>query len=432
MDPWSSDPIAHTVASASHCEYRRIVPTVSDSTEDLETPRARGGTHDCVSLSDSRAAGVVQRVPQSRPSDKGLACSIDERTGDGESGLDLFLRNPFPTEEWSYWIGDRLLGVGYVDVLAEGLSAIYFFHDPREHKRSLGTLNILHMIDAAGRRGLSHVYLAPYVKGCRSWNTRLGSGRTRCSQPRLGGVHRVAPSRIWDAVQESGAASHVRAVAGRWQDFQRDVRGVESRTGSTHLPERVRQRAKTTRRAQGNGHRSGRWEGSDDGPFTGTRAPIRFNTTLNCRVLSGLTSFEVTFGTWTAPSSSRSSHGSVLAGRRQRGAERLIESRNRQAATGVAPMAGRSSPRQHRQHAEEGWRRRPRARRRATGRLHSSHAMHHTLRDCLVLLGCWADTGVAAAQPCPATGVSLQIWAPTAHASSPIAPPPPPATRSVD
>ena len=99
---------------------------------------------------------------------KGWPAPIDESTGDGESGLDLFLRNPFPTEEWSYWIGDRLLGVGYVDVLAEGLSAIYFFHDPREHKRSLGTLNILHMIDAAGRRGLSHVYLGYYVKGCRS------------------------------------------------------------------------------------------------------------------------------------------------------------------------------------------------------------------------------------------------------------------------
>jgi arginine-tRNA-protein transferase len=80
----------------------------------------------------------------------------------------MLLSNPFPTEEWSYWIGDRLLGVGYVDVLAEGLSAIYFFHDPTEHGRSLGTLNILHMIEAARGRGLSHVYLGYYVKGCRS------------------------------------------------------------------------------------------------------------------------------------------------------------------------------------------------------------------------------------------------------------------------
>ena len=97
---------------------------------------------------------------------KGWPDRSDETAGG--RGLDLFVRNPFPTEEWSYWIGDRLLGVGYVDVLPEGLSAIYFFHDPREHKRSLGTLNVLRVIAAAGDRGVSHVYLGYYVKGCRS------------------------------------------------------------------------------------------------------------------------------------------------------------------------------------------------------------------------------------------------------------------------
>jgi arginyl-tRNA--protein-N-Asp/Glu arginylyltransferase len=87
---------------------------------------------------------------------------------DAGTGLDAFINNPFPTEEWSYWIGGRLVGVGYVDVLADGLSAIYFFHDPREHKRSLGTFNVLQLIAAAGERGLPHAYLGYYVRGCRS------------------------------------------------------------------------------------------------------------------------------------------------------------------------------------------------------------------------------------------------------------------------
>jgi len=91
-----------------------------------------------------------------------------EGRGEGASGLGVFLDNPFPTEEWSYWIEDRLAGVGYVDVLDEGLSAIYFFHDPRESRRSLGTLNILRLIEAARQRGLPHVYLGYYVTGCRS------------------------------------------------------------------------------------------------------------------------------------------------------------------------------------------------------------------------------------------------------------------------
>jgi leucyl-tRNA---protein transferase len=84
------------------------------------------------------------------------------------AGLEFFLDNPFRTEEWSYWLGERLVGVGYVDALAEGLSAIYFFHDPDESRRSLGTLNILTMIERAKERRLPHVYLGYYVDGCRS------------------------------------------------------------------------------------------------------------------------------------------------------------------------------------------------------------------------------------------------------------------------
>jgi arginine-tRNA-protein transferase len=85
-----------------------------------------------------------------------------------DSGLNLFLLNPFPTEEWSYWIDGRLAGIGYVDVLPDALSAIYFFHDPAEHRRSLGTFNVLKLIDAAAQQNLPHLYLGYYVAGCRS------------------------------------------------------------------------------------------------------------------------------------------------------------------------------------------------------------------------------------------------------------------------
>jgi arginine-tRNA-protein transferase len=79
-----------------------------------------------------------------------------------------FVDNPFDVEEWCYYLGDKLLGVGYVDHLAEGLSAIYFFHDPDERDRSLGTYNVLSLIRVAAERGLPHVYLGYYVEGCRS------------------------------------------------------------------------------------------------------------------------------------------------------------------------------------------------------------------------------------------------------------------------
>jgi arginine-tRNA-protein transferase len=83
-------------------------------------------------------------------------------------GLDAFVTNPFPTEEWCYHVDGRLVAVGYVDVLPEGLSAIYFFYDPKARHRSLGTFNVLSIVDAARARGLMWVYLGYYVQGCRS------------------------------------------------------------------------------------------------------------------------------------------------------------------------------------------------------------------------------------------------------------------------
>jgi arginyl-tRNA--protein-N-Asp/Glu arginylyltransferase len=98
---------------------------------------------------------------------------------DAGSYVDSFIDNPFPVEEWCYYIGDRLIGVGYVDYLpdappspagrgTEGLSAIYFVYDPEERSRSPGTWNVLCLIEEAVRRGLPYVYLGFYVPGCSS------------------------------------------------------------------------------------------------------------------------------------------------------------------------------------------------------------------------------------------------------------------------
>jgi arginine-tRNA-protein transferase len=104
---------------------------------------------------------------------------------DAESYADSFVHHPFQVEEWCYVVGRRLVGVGYVDVLdgrggeagrralpvltsAAGLSAIYFFYDPDERARSLGTWNVLCLISEAARRGLPYVYLGYHVDGSRS------------------------------------------------------------------------------------------------------------------------------------------------------------------------------------------------------------------------------------------------------------------------
>jgi arginyl-tRNA--protein-N-Asp/Glu arginylyltransferase len=88
--------------------------------------------------------------------------------GDADHYLEAFISNPFATEEWCYYRQDTLVGVGYVDVLASGLSAIYFFYEPEERRSSPGTWNILYLIEQARQRGLPYVYLGYYVADCPS------------------------------------------------------------------------------------------------------------------------------------------------------------------------------------------------------------------------------------------------------------------------
>jgi arginine-tRNA-protein transferase len=119
---------------------------------------------------------------------------------DGPSYADSFVHHPFPVEEWCFYLEGRLIGVGYVDVLpgpptpscppqvgggegaaAGGLSAIYFFYDPRQRQRSLGTWNVLCLIEEAARRKLPYVYLGYYVEGCgsMSYKTRFAPNQLR-------------------------------------------------------------------------------------------------------------------------------------------------------------------------------------------------------------------------------------------------------------
>ena len=87
---------------------------------------------------------------------------------DAASYRESFVHNPDFTEEWNYYLDGQLIGVGYVDDLPTGLSAIYFFYDPDQRERSLGTYNVLAVIAEAARRGRPFVYLGYHVAGCRS------------------------------------------------------------------------------------------------------------------------------------------------------------------------------------------------------------------------------------------------------------------------
>lgn len=87
---------------------------------------------------------------------------------DVESYVSSFVNNPIPTEEWCYYDNEKLIGVGYVDVVPQGLSAIYFFHDPAYRDWGPGTWNVLNVIEQARQKKFPFVYLGYFVSGCRS------------------------------------------------------------------------------------------------------------------------------------------------------------------------------------------------------------------------------------------------------------------------
>jgi arginine-tRNA-protein transferase len=88
--------------------------------------------------------------------------------GDAAEFVRSLASNPFPTQEWCYYLGEVLIGVGYVDELPGGLSAIYFARDPAHGDRSLGTWNVLCLVNRARALGLPHIYLGYHAAGCPS------------------------------------------------------------------------------------------------------------------------------------------------------------------------------------------------------------------------------------------------------------------------
>ncbi len=60
----------------------------------------------------------------------------------------------------------RLLAVAVVDVLPDGLSAMYTFFDPDEKARALGIFAVLWEIAETRRRGLEHLYLGYWIGDC--------------------------------------------------------------------------------------------------------------------------------------------------------------------------------------------------------------------------------------------------------------------------
>lgn len=76
-----------------------------------------------------------------------------------------FLNAPWAdTLSYEFRAGTELLAIAVVDVLVNGLSAVYTFFDPDCERRSLGTYAILWQIAEARRLGLDWLYLGYWIE----------------------------------------------------------------------------------------------------------------------------------------------------------------------------------------------------------------------------------------------------------------------------
>lgn len=89
---------------------------------------------------------------------------------DDRSGFEEFLyESPVDTLEFVYRdAADKLLAVGICDVSAQSLSSVYFYFDPSESRRALGTFGAMCELEFARNHGIPYYYLGYFVDGCPS------------------------------------------------------------------------------------------------------------------------------------------------------------------------------------------------------------------------------------------------------------------------
>jgi arginine-tRNA-protein transferase len=79
--------------------------------------------------------------------------------------LSFLYRSPVETIEFAYRDpAGRLLAIGICDECPQSLSSVYFYFDPVESRRSLGTFGALVEIDYALQKGIDYLYLGFWVK----------------------------------------------------------------------------------------------------------------------------------------------------------------------------------------------------------------------------------------------------------------------------
>jgi len=85
---------------------------------------------------------------------------------DPNSYLGFLTSKGINTRFTEFWLENHLAAVAVIDILENGLSALYTFYDPEYSQRSLGVFPILCQIEETRRLGLDYVYLGFWISEC--------------------------------------------------------------------------------------------------------------------------------------------------------------------------------------------------------------------------------------------------------------------------
>jgi arginine-tRNA-protein transferase len=93
----------------------------------------------------------------------------NESDSDRESLRNFLYESPVNTHEFCYrTAAGKLVAVGIADISSQAFSSVYFYFDPDEHRRGLGTFGALHELQFCCNAGIPYYYLGFWVEACEA------------------------------------------------------------------------------------------------------------------------------------------------------------------------------------------------------------------------------------------------------------------------
>jgi len=79
---------------------------------------------------------------------------------------DFLIKSNVKSKLIEFWDGDLLKIVSIVDIVSDGISAVYTFYDPDDDKVSYGTYSIIWLINWCKAQELKYIYLGYWIGEC--------------------------------------------------------------------------------------------------------------------------------------------------------------------------------------------------------------------------------------------------------------------------